>query len=152
MVNSAFNEPVTTKRPKPWTEPGSPEHDALMIKAMSKAGRQKIIDVVFHGEKDGYISAEHSTYEAEVILKSGNYIIGYVDAVVSNSGYDDILVEAKPHLTSVGDVIRQLKTYSDIYLNTVSYNRLVLVTYDMPSEDVLEFLTNEKITLVTFDA
>ena len=124
------------------------------------------------------------TYQTEVIVSSGSFILGYIDAVITlgfteeqyadrsginqaykpaliNTAKNDvkILIEAKPALTSVGDAIRQLKTYARSYEN-IKYSgwndeeyaatKMVLTTYTKASKDIIDFLGHEGITLVTF--
>lgn len=233
---------------------GSPAHDALMIKCLSKGGIEKIcsqlnvlgewedslkkteVDIVICELNDGrqsarngsveslikqvpysseiYCTKAYSTYdrercpnadvcifrkdetkmptgrtilprltfnteitkETEVLMKSGNFIIGYADAVIdvkcvaslslkitdtwkwenatTRDKHIKILIEAKPKLSSIGEVIRQLKTYSDCINRSgmVKWDtRLVIATYSKLGEDSLEYLANEGISVVVFE-
>lgn len=236
---------------------GSPEHDKLMIKCLSKAGLKKICDEIdtysdivrVYGRKqtvmlcaigdNGERSANQTTTErcisesygkavcslrfsnyresckyaqnktcqfiekgvspvdkevskkitiskievskeTEVIMRNGKFIIGYADALIDlvykgsvdfeiepgwtwkNAQEIDrtvkILIEAKPKVTSIGEVIRQLKTYRDIIkendqrigVQTPIFS--VIVTYSVLTEDELEYLRNEDISVVVFEA
>lgn len=122
---------------------------------------------------------EKTSYETEVIARNGNFILGYADAVIRitseitiNAVIDpgwtwskfeslqietDILIEAKPKITSIGEVIRQLKTYRD------SLHRVhgelgypipmlpVIVTYTKLDSPALSYLKNENISVVVFE-
>lgn len=108
--------------------------------------------------------------ETEVIIRNGTFIIGYADAVISEewkvkvkyivndgwvvkktefSEYRKIIVEAKPEITSIGEVIRQLKTYASLIGNKDTH--MVIATYSKLGEDALEYLANENIIVVQFD-
>lgn len=123
--------------------------------------------------------------ETEALVKNGTFIIGYADAIIDlayniNVSYqlDDnwrmdggsfqprvrVLVEAKPKITSIGEVIRQIKTYKDIIqqVRTASagwvsggYEILpvfpVIATYSKLQDDALEYLKNEGITVAVFE-
>ena len=123
--------------------------------------------------------------ETEALVKNGTFIIGYADAIIDltyniNVSYqlDDIwrmdggsfqprvrvLVEAKPKITSIGEVIRQLKTYKDIIQRVCTtttgwisggYEMLpvfpVIATYSKLQDDALEYLKNEGITVAVFE-
>lgn len=108
------------------------------------------------------------TYEAEVICKHGNFIVGYADllflvsTVVKRSlklsedwVWKDILtkkygermiVDAKPELTDFGAVLRQIKTY----MNVLRVPRGVVVTYSDPPAELIELLKNEAVYVVKF--
>lgn len=91
--------------------------------------------------------------------------IGYADAVIklglsgslrftdeSSSEYKVvlcILVEVKPTINSIGEVIRQLKTYQSI-LSPYELMLMVIVTYTQLETDSLAYLKNEKIRVVVF--
>lgn len=115
-------------------------------------------------------------YETEVICKNRDFIIGYADAVIKTT-YEgkidaiidkdwtwkkfhdykvevDILIEAKPMLTSIGEVIRQLKTYKSILERHKEYPIPmvpVITTYSKPEPDAIEYIKNEGIYVVTFE-
>jgi hypothetical protein len=113
--------------------------------------------------------------ETEAIMRNGTFIIGYADAVIDiccemsvsleiengwiweNAINDEneikILVEAKPKLDSIGEVIRQLKTYMQcIYAYGHHYDiRPVIATYTKLNDDALEYLANEGISVVVFE-
>ncbi|MFA5458442.1 MAG: hypothetical protein WC261_12510, partial [Synergistaceae bacterium] len=123
--------------------------------------------------------------ETEALVKNGTFIIGYADAIIDltyniNVSYqlDDnwrmdggsfqprvrVLVEAKPKITSIGEVIRQLKTYKDIIQRVCTtttgwisggYEMLpvfpVIATYSKLQDDALEYLKNEGITVAVFE-
>lgn len=128
------------------------------------------------------------TYETEVIVKNGAFIIGYADAVIKSSApcavdavindewtwkeygklepQIDILIEAKPKLTSIGEVIRQLKTYRERLQRDIEIRwyapghytrkvmipmRAVIVTYTKLDSDALQYLKNEGIDVVVFE-
>ena len=124
-----------------------------------------------------YATPTTSEYETEVIVKNGQFILGYADAVISTK-YDitssaqvdpnwiwenfshfvetgHIIVEAKPKVDSIGDVIRQIKTYYDALVNKYSRDNIVpakcLVTYDNLDRDALNYLANEHISVVVFE-
>lgn len=125
------------------------------------------------------ISEIEISKETEVIIKNGSFILGYADALINlvYKGSVDfeiepkwtwknaqeinrkirILIEAKPKVTSIGEVIRQLKTYRDIIeandRHSGEGNRIysVIVTYSVLNEDELEYLKNENISVVTFE-
>jgi hypothetical protein len=104
-------------------------------------------------------------YETEVIARNGTFIIGYADAVIklglagsleftdgTLSTYEvslRILVEAKPMINSIGEVIRQLKTYKSI-LGPYDPMVMVIVTYTELDADALAYLKNEGIYVVVF--
>lgn len=104
-------------------------------------------------------------YETEVIVKNGTFIIGYADAVItlnlsgpiqftddSSSTYKVtmyILIEAKPTVSSIGEVIRQLKTYKSM-LYPYELMLPVIVTYTQLDADALAYLKNEGIRVVVF--
>lgn len=111
--------------------------------------------------------------ETEVIIRNGTFILGYADAVITYCysyeicySVDDpiwtikklgpyylpeqyIIVEAKPELTSLGEVIRQLKTYA--LLMKQETPKMIIATYSKLGEDALEYLANENIVVVQFD-
>lgn len=113
--------------------------------------------------------------ETEVIVRNGAFIIGYADAVIElvykgsvNYQIDGkwtwkafdidkkvkILIEAKPKLTSIGEVIRQLKTYKQIIEHCSSYVYKIypiIVTYTKLDEDAIDYLRNEDISVVVFE-
>ncbi|MCK9568703.1 hypothetical protein M0R72_07170 [Candidatus Pacearchaeota archaeon] len=122
------------------------------------------------------ISVKHS-YETEVIARSGNFIIGYADAIIRSLysgdvcvdlGYSkpyvkgqfelqaDTLIEAKPELNSIGDVLRQLKTYNSLLRRTLPNRsviipmRMVITTYTELDKDSLDYLEHEGVKVVTF--
>lgn len=123
------------------------------------------------------ISKIEMSKETEVIIKNGTFIIGYADAIIDlvykgtidfeiepnwtwkNAQKIDrkvrILVEAKPKITSIGEVIRQIKTYRDI-LKTKDREECeifsVIATYSILDEDALEYLRNEHISVIVFEA
>lgn len=115
-------------------------------------------------------------FETEVIARNGTFIIGYADAIIktTHSGtidatieedwiwkdftsYSvdvDILIEAKPKLTSIGEVIRQLKTYKSILKRSIEYSIPmipVIVTYSQLEKDAITYLKNEDIQVVVFE-
>lgn len=108
--------------------------------------------------------------ETEVIIKNGHFILGYADAIISEElkaivkyvipdgwivkeavfpAYRTTIVEAKPEITSIGEVIRQLKTYASLIGDKDTH--MVIVTYSKLGEDALEYLANENIIVVQFD-
>ena len=118
-----------------------------------------------------------SEYETEVIVKNGQFILGYADAVIStkyditSDAYIDpdwtwkdfsrfsetgrIIIEVKPKVDSIGDVIRQIKTYHDALVHKYSRDStapaMCLVTYDQLDKGALEYLANEHILVVVFE-
>jgi len=106
-----------------------------------------------------------TSYETEVITRNGTFIIGYADAVIKANltgsmrttdpdiiKYECILyilVEAKPTINSIGEVIRQLKTYKSI-LCPYELMLPVIVTYTQLDADSLTYLKNEGIRVVVF--
>jgi hypothetical protein len=218
---------------------GSPEHDKLMIKCLSKDGINKIIEDVgihttdnspdkktavirckygihreFAGQyssrvgptsleycnwercehlvspgwtcrgsitkEDAITTFEYSdrniSYETEVIMRGdrSSFILGYADAIISIketraevitlTAYPDdryemcnddtvsrILVEVKPTIPSMGDAIRQMKTYESLMSRYDGPPIKALVTYDRPDNDAVEYLQNEGIKIVTFE-
>ncbi|MCK9569588.1 hypothetical protein M0R72_11665 [Candidatus Pacearchaeota archaeon] len=120
-----------------------------------------------------FIKGFTSTFETEVIVNNGNFIVGYADAIVkikfqvlsdaeigpewiwrgySESTYDvALLIEAKPKLNSVGDTLRQLKTYRSL----VGYKigcvlKPVIVTYSKLDKATVDFIGNEDVLVATF--
>ena len=120
-----------------WSEPRSSEHDELcrITKqwftrfgyARAFANRPKM-------DRGMQLVAAHLTlrFESEYLVKRGNYIVGYCDLVarrkwewlevgMNHSQFpcgiptltQAIFFEIKPRITSVGDVLRQVKTYRD---------------------------------------
>lgn len=114
--------------------------------------------------------------ETEVIMKNGTFIVGYADAILdvkskailslqiadgwtwadaaNREKHVKILIEAKPELTSIGDTIRQLKTYKDCMTLRGREDweiRMVITTYSKLDEDSLEYLANEGISVVVFE-
>ena len=118
------------------------------------------------------IASIETSYETEVIVKNGSFIIGYADAVIKYTvkgtldaqikegwiwqNYDElnftnvVLLEVKPTLNSIGEVIRQLKTYNSI-LNRCYDLIMVIATYSKLDQDALNYLANEHISVVTFE-
>ena len=118
-------------------------------------------------------------YETEVLVKNGNFILGYADGVIKTTnkvaldaeieadwvweGFcsiqvdTDILIEAKPKITSIGEVIRQLKTYKSFLgrANAETGYRIpmvpVIITYSNLETDALDYLGNEGIKVVVFE-
>jgi len=208
---------------------GSPVHDALMIKCLSKDGIDKIVRATGAGgcqwpeniprtiyrvlcqtktqrviwnecreelvegkwcERCEYKDDCEKTHiakinllgrlcpqisikkETEVIIRNGTFILGYADAVITvecsyqiyyhvddtwapiklgpyNNLIETILVEAKPEITSIGEVVRQLKTYALLMASRTPYK--IIATYSKLGEDALEYLANENIIVVQFD-
>lgn len=121
------------------------------------------------------------SYETEVIVRNGNFIVGYADAVIKTShpmridatiedgwawnNYGetaidvDILVEAKPKLSSIGEVIRQLKTYKSLLQRVPPSSGSgyhipilpVIVTYTKLDNDAVFYIQNEGIKVVVFE-
>jgi hypothetical protein len=115
--------------------------------------------------------------ETEVIIRNGTFIIGYADAIIDinyrgsvsyqvEDGWiwkdvykiDEnakILLEAKPKLLSIGEVIRQLKTYKEqIELRSSRVIQVlpVIATYTELDQDSIDYLANENIKVVVFEA
>lgn len=212
---------------------GSPEHDKLMIKTVSKTGMARILEGraapldklkalyaeelrldekeddslracieegkvknIYHkvaGERCGgrcagcysdksncqekvvvvdVVATETATYETEVIMKSRDFIVGYADAVIKvvvtghkvvktsvgnfrvseRSIESATIVEAKPDLNSIGEVLRQLKTYQSLLpTKTDTPAEMVLTTYSDLDQDEIDFLAHEKIRVIKFD-
>lgn len=125
------------------------------------------------------ISEIEVSKETEVIIKNGTFIIGYADALLDltykgnvdfeiepgwtwkNANEIDervrILIEAKPKINSIGEVIRQIKTYRDIIKSNDARSGRdykifsVITTYSILSEEELEYLKNEDISVVVFE-
>ncbi|MCK9185084.1 MAG: hypothetical protein M0Q16_06895 [Candidatus Cloacimonetes bacterium] len=116
-----------------------------------------------------------TSYETEVIVRNGTFIIGYADAVIKfkwNGHVDahlktlpgvvwkkyspmevssEVLLEAKPTLNSIGEVIRQLKTYNAaLCYHGCRELKMVIATYTKLDQDASDYLANEKISVVTF--
>lgn len=58
-----------------------------------------------------------------------------------------VLVECKPALEDIGSAIRQLKTYEDAIKGEYDALKKVIATYDTPSEDVIEYLRHEGVSV-----
>jgi hypothetical protein len=127
--------------------------------------------------KDYYATPIKSEYETEVIVKNGQFILGYSDAVISTTyniktdahidpewtwkNYSEFsvigrtIVEVKPKIDSIGDAIRQIKTYHDAlyhkYPSDSVHPLMCLVTYDCLEQDALDYLANEHISVVVFE-
>lgn len=108
------------------------------------------------------------TYEAEVICKNNNFIVGFADLLfqartivrmslklsedwvwkdLRTKEYDErMIVDAKPELTDFGAVLRQIKTY----MNVLRVPRGVVVTYSDPPAELIELLKNEAVYVVKF--
>ena len=128
----------------------------------------------------GLVKTTILDHETEHIIRNGTFVMGYVDAVINVlATFDEmdgdrrmvdqihsifsIFVEAKPKITSIGDTIRQLKTYKqtasmdgmhcmiDGRPNSIDDVKMCVATYDHPSDDEIEFFSNEKIRIVSFD-
>jgi hypothetical protein len=184
---------------------GSPEHDKLMIKCMSKDGLKRIRETIEEPTKKWKITdfqdkldwswnksrfservtgKEHIvdvtdslTYETEYIVKGHNgFILGYVDAVIDIeytiifnflskgkcidtnnelSFHNTTILEAKPILDSIGQVMRQMKTYRDAIMDRNSNVRkncnMRIATYSILGEDEIEFLRHEGIEVIVFE-
>lgn len=109
--------------------------------------------------------------ETEVIVRNGTFILGYADGIISEEtvvrakyNINEVgtvreinyygpsrktIIEAKPEITSIGEVIRQLKTYASLIGSKNA--RMVIATYSKLGEDALEYLSNENIIVVQFD-
>jgi len=115
-------------------------------------------------------------YETEQIVKNGTFIIGYVDMVIDVT-YPDcaerttynlhksrwetsepgdfsfrVYVEAKPTITDVGAVMRQLKTYRATYRQVNRHEAesgMVIVTTTPLQDDAIQFLDHEGIGVIT---
>jgi hypothetical protein len=124
-------------------------------------------------DKSHIISISSSlSYETEYIARGYNgFILGYVDAVIDikydiileslrgkqsfNYNYSNIIVlEAKPVLDSIGQVIRQMKTYRDA-INDSMHTKvgccMRIATYTKLGEDEIEFMRHEGIEVIQFD-
>jgi hypothetical protein len=106
-------------------------------------------------------------YETEVICKSGSFIMGYADVVISMIQSDSLyaecngfefhekhericktLVEIKPTIEDAGAVIRQLKTYYDILRNERYTLSMVIVSGESIPDDIEALLNHEKIRVI----
>jgi hypothetical protein len=112
---------------------------------------------------------ERIDYQTEVICKSGSFIIGYADLLISferivtadityknnnlrstktNTTYT--LVEVKPELEDVGAVIRQLKTYELTLKRDIQISKCIVCGNQVPSH-IQNFLAHEGIKVVVFE-
>lgn len=116
----------------------------------------------------------NAKYNTEVLMKNGNFIVGYADLIIRYGvklrfematrpnivieNYKPekeeiierhhVLVEGKPNLSSFGAVIRQIKTYKEC---CKSKPKLVIATYIKPEKEILEVFKNEGISVVSFE-
>ncbi len=84
--------------------------------------------------------------ESEVPLLSGNFIIGYLDILVTvkSSTYSFYAIEVKPQIPSLGETLRQLNTYRK-YLPNV---KIFLFTCDLGFKSAFE---GQGITVLEYD-
>lgn len=152
-----------------WDNPEHKCSESCEYKDECKNTNIKKVDIT------GYIVPHVSIKkETEVIVRNGTFILGYADAVITYCfsyeicySIDDpiwiikelgpyylpeqcIIVEAKPELTSLGEVIRQLKTYA-LLMKLETPPKMIIATYSKLGEDALEYLANENIIVVQFD-
>lgn len=125
---------------------GSSEHDQLLIRCISKEGIKKITNAMGIGDD------AVEKYETEVLMKNGTFVMGYAD-IILNLGYhgvrQEILVEVKPNIVSIGDIIRQIKTYASLRYSTLV--KMVIATYSTLDDDAIAYLSHERISVVVFD-
>ncbi|MFZ2471371.1 MAG: hypothetical protein WAW52_05440 [Methanothrix sp.] len=157
------------------------KHDELVMKCVSNDGQAKLlaafdfVTIVEHERLKCDFSnlITNYKYETEVLCKSGNsFIIGYADLIFSwemffsetyvlaNHPTNAVryVIEAKPELTDVGAVLRQLKTYKATKERIWEADRwkivpvyMAIATYSSISDDVRAYLEHEGVKVVTFD-
>lgn len=83
--------------------------------------------------------------ESEVPIMSRNFIIGYLDILVTvNPIFLQYAIEVKPKITSFGETLRQLNTYREYFKNA----EMFLFTCDMAFKSAFE---SQGIAVLKYD-